>query len=105
MRPLYSSGTTVVSEQAAIDEAMRSCNVWPNASTIGVGLVTAGSEGALWAVFVNPPGTHFLADGAGTGGVTANWFVVLINAQGHEPHQWSCAAGHSLRLPMLPIHK
>ena len=96
----------MVSEETAIDAASRSCNDGADPSIVGVELVTvAGSGTELWAVFVNPPGPHFLPNGAGTGGVTANWFVVLVNAQAHESHPWSCAAGEYPRLPLLPIHK
>jgi hypothetical protein len=106
MRPASSTGRVAVSEETAIAAASRSCNDGPGASLVAVGLVTVtGWGGALWAVFVDPPGSHFLPSAAGTGGVTANWFVVLINAQSHESRPWSCAAGEYARLPALPAHE
>jgi hypothetical protein len=105
MSPASSKDAPVVSQESAIATALRSCNNGADPSVVGVGLVAVtGSHGALWAVFVNPPGSHFLPNGAGTGGVTANWFVVLINAHAHESHAWSCAAGYYPRLPVLLIH-
>lgn len=101
-----SSKVALVSEETAISAALLSCSDGSDPSIVGVGLVTVtGSSTELWAVFVNPPGSHFLPNGAGTGGVTANWFVVLVNAQVHESHPWSCAAGEYARLPVLSIHK
>jgi hypothetical protein len=100
MSPVTSKVAPVVSEKTAIAAALRSCNDGADPSIVGVGLVTVtGSGTELWALFVNPPGSHFLPNGAGTGGVTANWFVVLINAQANESRPWSCAAGEYAHLP------
>jgi hypothetical protein len=94
----------VVSEASATTTALRSCNDGTNPTVVGIGLVkVTGAHHVLWAAFVNPPGSHRGPNGGG-GAFTANWYVVLIDAQAHEQHPWSCAAGNYSRLQALSIH-
>jgi hypothetical protein len=102
MKPAPGSVMPVVSEASAIAVAKRSCNDGPDPTIVGIGLVTVtGVDHVLWAVFVNPPGSHYLPNGAGTGGETANWYVVLVDAHGPP----GCSVGADSRLPALPVHR
>lgn len=102
MKVAPTGASPAVSEASAISEAKVSCNDGPDPTVVGAGLMTVtGMEHPVWAVFLNPPGTHYLPNGAGTGGVTANWYVVLV---GNGPGPPGCSVGFDFRLRPLPVH-
>jgi hypothetical protein len=103
-----------MTEQVAITTAVaggrRSCNDGSDPTVVGVGLVKVTDPGLSpadndpqWAVFVDPPGSHDLANGAGAGGVVANWYVVLIDADVAD-RRAGCSASRYSPLPALPVH-
>jgi hypothetical protein len=114
MTPYSPANAPPISERAAVAEAVtagrRSCNDGADPTVVGVGLVKVTDPGLSppdndpqWAVFVNPPGAHYLGNGAGTGGEVANWYVVLVDADG-AGKRVGCSVGRYSPLPALPVH-
>jgi len=114
MTPYLPAAAPRITDQAAITTAVtgggRSCHDGADPTVVGVGLVKVTDPGVTprdndprWAIFVNPPGSHYLPNGAGTGGVVPNWYVVLIDADVADQRA-GCSVGRYSRLPALPVH-
>lgn len=106
----------VATAHSAAGTVIRTCNEGRGTTVVAVGLVKGSiSKHPLFAVFVNPPGSHEPASGQGSistqsgGGIVNpppqsvapnNWYAGFVTAGG-EPF---CTFGHSELLPVLPTH-
>jgi hypothetical protein len=104
--------------QKAVEVVVRDCNEGSGAWILGVGLVNSSFSGQpIFAVFVNPPGSHIPPTSGGLGvvapssSVTAipttqpassllNWYAGFIRSNGRV----FCTFGHWPHLPALPVH-
>jgi len=100
IRLVTTRATPDVSQQQAISLVSHSCG--SHSRILAVGLVKATfASGLQWAVFFDPPGSHFgISGGMNPSRPRLNWYAAFVSAS--DAGRPFCSFGYYRGLPSLP---